>query len=274
MRTSLFSESLFALPLQDAIKSTAEIGFDAIELACWKPHFDYPMTARNAESVAEWIRDAGLAVSALSLQLGGIETGFTDQTISRDQLKMAETLIGLAPVFQTNLIQMNPGPPASRDAEEKHWLCLADAVCELAAMAREAGVKLAFHSTLRQLTDTLSSTERFLEMAPSDCMGVTVDFTNLSFAGESAAPIISRLKGRIYHTHLKNARMGPDGSLTFESLDTGPIDYSQVLPLLDAAGYDGYLSIESRDRNRQGYPAQIAAQKDLAILNRYLDANG
>ncbi|HCQ01863.1 MAG TPA: AP endonuclease, partial [Candidatus Latescibacteria bacterium] len=34
---SLFSQSLFALPLMDAIPTTAQAGYTAIELACTAP---------------------------------------------------------------------------------------------------------------------------------------------------------------------------------------------------------------------------------------------
>ena len=40
MNVSLFSQSLFALPLYDAISATAMAGFHAIELACTAPHFE------------------------------------------------------------------------------------------------------------------------------------------------------------------------------------------------------------------------------------------
>ena len=49
MRPSLFSQSLFALPLEAAIEVTAEIGFGAIELACSEPHFDAARARRAAD---------------------------------------------------------------------------------------------------------------------------------------------------------------------------------------------------------------------------------
>ena len=123
MRISLFSHSLFALSLAEAIRTTADISFHAIELACTKPHLDYETALENPEGVAEQIRNASLAVSALSLF-----NSFTEQADLRNQVKMAGTFIALAPLFDTKLIKMTPGLPASRDAEEKHWQCLAEAV--------------------------------------------------------------------------------------------------------------------------------------------------
>ena len=66
MRLALFSQSLFALSLDEAIDATAALEFPAIELACIAPHLDLPDARRDAPRVARRIRDAGLRVSALS----------------------------------------------------------------------------------------------------------------------------------------------------------------------------------------------------------------
>ena len=267
MRVSLFSQSLFALPLARAIDTTAEIGFGAIELACVEPHLDYATAVENPASVVRQIEGAGLAVSALSLFCN-----LTEQPDS-SQIEMAETFISLAPLFHTELVKMTPGPPASRDAQDRHWRCLADAMASLVPVAREIGVKLAFETHMRQLTDTLSSAERFLDMTPSDCVGLTVDFSNLRFAGEQMQQVVSRLGTRIYHTHVKNGWVDPQGGWHFGPLDTGLTDYAEVLALLHTAGYKGYLSIECLGPEARTAPAR-AAQRDLAILESYLAEMG
>ena len=264
MNVSLFSQSLFALPLTEAIKVTADIGYHAIELACAAPHLDYETATADPERVAREIRDAGLTVSALSMF-----NNFTDRAGLREQLRVAETFISLAALFQTEVVKMTPGPPGSGDASEEHWRCIADAVSELVPLARKVEVKLAFETHMKQLTDTLASSERFLDMTPPDCVGLTVDFSNLSFAGEEMPDTISRLKGRIFHTHLKNGFIVAEGGWNFQELDTGITDYSEVLPLLREAGYDGCLSIECLGAEGREHPARTA-RKDFEIINRYL----
>ncbi|MDP6359061.1 MAG: sugar phosphate isomerase/epimerase [Planctomycetota bacterium] len=264
MKVSLFSQSLFALPLAEAINVTADIGYDAIELACAAPHLEYETAAADPEKIARDIRDAGLDVSALSLF-----NNFTDRAGLREQLRVAETFINLATLFQTEVIKMTPGPPGSSDASEKHWRCLADAVSELVPLARKVEVKLAFETHMKQLTDTFASSERFLDMTPPDCVGLTVDFSNLSFAGEKMPETVSRLKGRIFHTHVKNGFIDAGGGWHFQELDSGITDYSEVLPLLREAGYDGCLSIECLGAETREHPARTA-RRDFDIINRYL----
>lgn len=264
MKISLFSQSLFALPLIEAIKTTAETGFEAIELACISPHLDYKTALENPEAAAAEIRNAGLAVSALSLF-----NNFADGNLLSAQLKEAEMFISLAPLFKTKIIKLTPGPPASRDAQKGHWECLEEALTRLVPVAEKFGVRLAFETHMGQLTDTLESTRRFLDMATSDCVGLTVDFSNLSFAGEKVSMIISQLEDRIYHTHIKNGYIDSAGGWHFQALDSGLTDYSKVIPMLRDAGYEGYLSIECLSPEAKTEPAKTA-KRDLQLLKRYL----
>ena len=261
-RISIFSQSLFALPLSEAIETTARIGFPAIELACVKPHFD--MSIDDPDRVAGHIRETGLEVSALSLF-----NNFTDEAHLDEQIQKAESYIRLAPLFQAKVLKMTPGPPGSADATEDHWRCVSIALEHLMPVAEEIGVRLAFETHMRQLTDTLAGSRRLLEIARNDVVGLTVDFSNLTFAGESMSEVFSALTSRMYNTHLKNGRVGQDGSWHFSALDDGLTDYTQVFSLLRDADYAGYLTIECLSPDARDKPAETA-RKDLDILKDYL----
>jgi sugar phosphate isomerase/epimerase len=259
-RISLFSQSLFSLPLYEAIEATATAGFAAIELACVKPHLDLGTARHDADAVAEHVRRAGLTVSALSLL-----NCFTAPQRLAEEIESAHTFIRLAPLFNTKIAKMTPGPPGSSDATQEHWRCLRTALARLVPVASEVGVRLAFETHMRQLTDTLASSRRLLAMAPTDAVGLTLDFSNLSFAGEKMPAVISALKDRIYNTHLKNGYIDENGNWHFQALDTGLTDYAAVLRLLRQANYDGYLTIECLGPDAQTDPIGTA-KRDLGIL--------
>jgi sugar phosphate isomerase/epimerase len=264
MKISLFSQSLFSLPLTEAIKTTADIGFSAIELACMKPHFDID-TPEDPNKIAQQIHNAGLDVSALSLF-----NNFTDKSQLNNQIDKAVKYIQIATLFKTKVIKMTPGPPDSATATEEHWHCLEIALKQLVPVAEEVGVCLAFETHMRQLTDTLSGSKRLLEMTNSNTVGLTVDFSNLSFAGESMTEVFSALSGRTYNTHLKNGTIGEDGSWHFKSLDDGLTDYMTVLSLLRDINYEGYLTIECLSLEAREKPYENA-KNDLNILTKYLN---
>lgn len=264
VKIALFSQSLFALPLAEAIEGAARVGFPAIELACVRPHFDLELAKREPERVAGQVRDSGLEVAALSLF-----NNFTDGERLREELDAAEVYIRLAPLFGTDLLKMTPGPPGSADAGEGDWENLGRAVNRLAVIAEDAGVRLAFETHMRQLTDTLAGTQRLLDGVQSAAIGVTVDFSNLAFAGEDLAAAIAALGERIYHAHVKNGTIGADGSWHFYALDTGLTDYAEVLASLRSVGYSGYLSVECLGPDAREKPLETAG-RDLEILRAAL----
>lgn len=261
---SLFSQSLFAMPLDDAIAATAGIGIPAIELACMSPHFDLEMAHRNPQQVADQIREYGLTVSALSLF-----NSFTDPATLDAQVEAAETYIRLAPSFDTSLIKITPGRPASTMATAAHWSCFAAALDRLIPFAEKTGVRLACETHMRQLTDTLAGTIRMLDMANSDTLGLTVDFSNMTFAGEKMPDVFAALVPRMYNTHVKNGTISPDGAWRFHALDTGWTDYTEVLTLLRDSGYAGYLTIECLGPDAKERPVETA-QRDMGILRRLM----
>jgi len=264
MKLCLFSQSLFALPLDEAMEVAAELGFSAIELACWGPHLHADPARGDAEGVAAALRANGLEVAALSLS-----NCFTDPGSLDKEIEEAAEFIGLARLFGTDTVKLTPGVPGSAFATDEHWRCLAEAVGQLLPIAVDAGVGLAFETHMRQLTDTLVSSLRFLDLVPDKRVGLTVDFCNLAFAGEDLAEAIRLLGPHMFHAHVKNGHLGPAGEWHFTALDTGMVDYPEVLRLLRNSGYTGYLSIECLGPDAQTAPIDTA-RRDLGILNRWL----
>jgi L-ribulose-5-phosphate 3-epimerase len=268
MKIALFSQSLFALSCLEAIEATRGIGFTAIELACTRPHFDLEMAKAESQRLAEYIRAKGLAVSALSLF-----NNFTDEEGWEGQVAAAEIYIRLAPMFGTDLLKLTPGTPGSTEATDADWDRLIGALERLVPVAEEVGVRLAVETHMRQLTDTLVGTLRLLERVPTSVVGLTVDFSNLSFAGEEMAEVIPALGDRIYNTHIKNGNVGGDGSWNFQPLDVGLTDYSQVLTLLREIDYGGYLTLECLEPEARTEPVETAG-RDLEILRSWLEEMG
>jgi sugar phosphate isomerase/epimerase len=213
--------------------------------------------------VAALATSLGLEVSALSLF-----TAFTEPATRHGQVAAACEFIGLAPRFDTNVVKLTPGAPASRGAAQAHWDSLAAALEPLCDAASEAGVRLAFETHMRQLTDTLAGARRLMDMAPAD-VGLTVDFSNLRFAGEDLGAAIPLLAPRMYNAHVKNGVIGPDGAWRFLPLDQGLTDYAQVVPQLRDLGYDGYLAVECLGPDARTAPRETAA-RDLALLRRWV----
>ncbi len=266
MRISLFSQSLFALPLDRAIPATAEAGYHTIELACRAPHFDR-RRARTKKTV-ELVKNAGLEVSALSLF-----NKFTEPALLDEEVEDAKEYIRFAPEFGTGIVKLTPGPPASADAKKSHWDTLKNAIEELLPAAEKADVRLAFETHMSQLTDTVKSSKKFLGLIDSERVGLTVDFTNLKYAGDDPVKAIRTFRDRIFHVHVKNGAVDDNGTLRFGPLGEGMTDWPKVIAGLKKAAYDGFLSIECLQPMAQNQPGEIA-RRDLDTLWRMLSDAG
>jgi sugar phosphate isomerase/epimerase len=255
---------LLGLNFEEALQGVREAGFTAIEIACREPHVSLEGIKKAPEAYAKLVERAGLSVAALSLY-----NTFTDSARLDDEIDAAAAFIRAASAFETRIVKLTPGPPASAEATDEHWRRLGRAMDELAPVAKEAGVQLAFETHMRQLSDTLASSKRLLELASSDVVGLTVDFSNLAFAGEDTRAVFSELGEHMAHAHVKNGSIDEDGGWHFQRLDEGLTNYDLVLKLLRDSGFDGYLSIECLDPEAQDDPVGVA-RRDLEILNKYL----
>lgn len=268
MRISLFSQSLFALPLAEVPGAVVEAGYGAVELACTEPHLDVGTAKAEGDAWAARLRDSGVTVSALSLF-----SRFTDAAEADGQVEEALAFLDLAPAFETDVVKITPGPPASADAAEAHWAELVNALERLLPRAGQLGVRLAVETHMRQLTDTACSSRQLLGRVPSRALGLTVDFSNLAFAGDDPAASLRGFGDRVYNTHVKNGHIEADGAWAFTALDDGLTSYTAVLGALREAGYDGYLTLECLQPEARERPVETA-RRDRLILEQYLAALG
>jgi sugar phosphate isomerase/epimerase len=267
-RIALFTECLLSMPLMEAIGAAARTGVAAIELACRAPHLDLDTARSSSTRVAGTITGHGLEVSALSLY-----SSFTEPQTLDAQIDAAETYVRLAPAYGTRIVKVTPGRPGSAAATEGHWQGLARALDRLIPIAEALGVKLAFETHMRQLTDTVAGSKRLLGMSDSGALGLTVDFSNLSFAGETVDTVFAELADRMYNTHVKNGVIDARGEWWFLPLDIGWTDYAQVCRRLRECAYDGWLTVECLGRDAAQRPIEVA-RRDLELLRRFLSEAG
>ena len=263
MKTSLFTQSLWAVSLEEAIEITGKIGFDGIELACVKPHLTLEMAQRDASRLLRQIKNNNLKVSALSLF-----TQFTSRETWRGELESAIGFIKCAPDFETDTIKITPGAPSSLEAMDTHWEMLHEVVGRLVEASRATGVRLAVETHLRQLSDRISAVRRILDMDDTGILGVNLDFCNVVFGEDDPVTAIEEMRERLYLTHVKNGYLR-DGRYDFRALDDGVVSYPPIIEKLRKVGYQGYLSIECLGPSAKTQPYETA-KHDYAILRRLL----
>ena len=240
LKTSVFSTSLTALDLREAIRTAAEVGYDAIELGCFGPHLTLEAAETRGDEVCAWLREAGLPVSALSLT---VEYTSADEAVWQANVDETCRFIELCEKFGTRLIKTMPGQPGSAQATAEHWDRYRRAMDAIVPAADAAGVRLAIETHLNHLSDSIATAARCIEDWDPAVLGVNLDFCNVHTCHESALDAIDRFRDRIFLTHVKDSLFTTESG-EYVPLWEGKMDYPPIIERMRSVGYEGYLSIE------------------------------
>ena len=266
MQTSIFSTSLTALDLRDAIHVAAEVGYDAMEVGCFAPHLTLETAEARGDEICAWLREADLPVSALSLS---VNYTAEDDEVWRANVDETCRFIRLCEKFRTRIVKIMPGVPGSAQATEKHWCRFRRAMDVIIPVAEAEGIKLAIETHLGHLSDSIETAARCIESGSPEVLGVNLDFCNVRTCHENPLDAIDRFRGRIYLTHVKDSLFSTESG-EYVPMGEGKMDYVPIIERLRAIGYDGYLSVECLyPQAKKGDPRGAVAH-DLRVLRELL----
>jgi sugar phosphate isomerase/epimerase len=266
VKTSLFSTSLTAFGLKKAIQATAKAGYDAIELGCFAPHLTLDVAESRADEVCDWLKAAGIPVSALSLT---VEYTSDDEATWRRNVDETCRFIRLCAEFGTNLVKTMPGRPGSAKATQRHWDAYRRAMDLIVPVAKSEGVRLAVETHLNHLSDSIETAARCIEFGDPAVLGVNLDFCNVRTCHEDPLDAIERFRGRIFLAHVKDS-LFTLASGEYVPMGQGRMDYRPIVQRLRAIGYDGYLSVECLYPAAKQHDPRGSIAHDLALLRRLL----
>jgi sugar phosphate isomerase/epimerase len=194
MKIGLITDSVGHLPLESALDLAKELGLSSVEVATgnWSeaPHADLPALVSSAEARAEFaekISSRGLTLSALCAngnQLHPIE--------GPEQDKVVRNTITLASNLEVPTVVLMSGLPGARGDSTPNWITTSwppetlkvldyqwNEVAipywkELAAFARDNGVRLAVEACGSQLVHSVSTMFRLIEAAGDDVVGANL----------------------------------------------------------------------------------------------------
>jgi len=264
-RLSLNQATIKYADLTAALRVTADAGVASIGL--WRE----PVAEVGLETAVRMVTDSGLRVS--SLCRGGF---FTTQegparraAIDENRRAIAETAALGAP---TLVLVAGGLPPGSRDlvgARER----VRDAIGELAAEARAAGVTLAIeplhpmYASDRAVVSTLGQALDIAEQFGSDAVGVVVDTFHVwwdpalgrQIARAGAGGYIASYQVCDWATPLPH-----DVLLARHYPGDGVIDFAAISALVQAAGFTGDVEVEIFNQEIWDSPAADVVARTVA----------
>ncbi len=218
------------------IKQVAADGYKQVEL------YGFP----NADAMVEAAKSSGLAVNSSHFEWASVVNPKDDSMSDFAKILEKAEKVGLKhlviPYLQDN-----------ERATLDHYKKIAANANKAAAMAKKAGVQLAYHNhnfEFEPREGGKSGFDVFVEEFSSD-MKFEVDVFWVKAAGLDPVAIISKLKGRVTQVHLKDLKDGlqlPTYSTgvpkdAFQELGDGIIPMEPILVAAKAAGVE-YCHVE------------------------------
>jgi sugar phosphate isomerase/epimerase len=242
-RTSILSDEI-SQDLQVAIRTALGLGFDGLEIRSVDGCPPHLLDDAALRTIRDRMDEHGLRVSAFCppglkcpLPDGAAERAAATSVVQR-AVEQAH-LLGTSVVRIFSFYRDGDTPEPERAAE------LAREV--LAPVEPPPGVALALETGTRSNTPTLALSARFLDLLGDDGIGILWDPGNTAFSGFDPQPFpgdFDTAAARIVHVHVKD----PVGTARYVRLGDGDLPWPAILDGLGAAGYDGWLTLETHWR--------------------------
>jgi len=138
----------------------------------------------------------------------------------------------------------------------------------LGKIAREEGMKLAFHHHMGTSVQTIEETERFLNDTNSDYVYLLYDSGHFAFSEEDSVSALKKFISRVGHVHLKDLRSNiftevkkADSSFldavragVFTVPGDGSIDFPAIFTILEEYKYEGWMVVEAEQDPAKANP--------------------
>jgi sugar phosphate isomerase/epimerase len=289
MQIGLITDSVGHLSFDEALDLAQRLHLGSVEVATgnWSeaPHIDLARVVGSDAARDEFagkVADHGLKISALNANGNQLHpvTGPQHDKVLRDTIDLASSL-------GVPMVVCMSGLPAARNDSVPNWITSSwppenvEVVAyqweevaipywkELAAFARDRGVRLAVEACFNQLVYNSSTMLRLIESAGEDVVGANLDPSHLMGMGADIPTVIRTLGESIFHVHAKDTRINTvvtarDGLLTTDPMEkanvrawnyvtlglghpAGETFWADFVYTLRSVGYDGTMNIEHED---------------------------
>jgi inosose dehydratase len=268
-----FGYSLYGMktvPLDDALRICAEIGYKHVELALnpgW-PTEPKVLDAAARKALRERLATLKLGISGLMLNMSLVvkdEAHAANLAALKDAAQLAHDLVPENPPLIETVLG---GKPAEWDGIKD---AMAGRLRDWAASATEAKITLAIKAHVGSAVNSPERLLWLLEQAPSPALCVAYDFSHFEVQGLPLVPTLDALLPRAKFIHVKDTQ-GDASKFQFLLPGEGRTDYAAYFKLLRERNYRGPVVVEVSAQvfNKPGYDPIAAAKKSYAALTKAL----
>lgn len=247
--------------LATALRTMAGLGFEEIDLGALPgvcDHVPYQLDAAAVAAVSETVRASGLRVRSVNGDIGDLNAVLDGDGREARQGHLDALLIlaantgAKALVLPCGALDHNPVRSVEADLD-----LIAAELTGAERRAAEFGVELWTESLhFLRFCWNLDRAGQLADRLAGSGVGIVMDFSHITAAGEDIQAYLDRHRGRISHVHLRDA---VPGNINL-SIGNGVADFAGGLKRLAADGYTGHysLELETRDVTHDERPAAAA----------------
>lgn len=143
---------------------------------------------------------------------------------------------------------------------------------QLGRIARDEGLRLAYHHHMGTGVQTVEETERFLNDTHPDDVYLLYDSGHFAFSEEDPVAALEKFVSRVGHVHLKDlrtkefARAKNDDSSFLDAVRNGvftvpgdgDINFTSIFKILEKENYQGWMVVEAEQDPAKANPFQYA----------------
>ena len=247
--------------LAPALRTMKELGFEEIDLGALPgvcDHVPYSLDPAAVAAVAAEVSASGLRVRSVNGDIGDLNAVLdADAQSARTQhldalLALAADTGARALVLPCGALDHTPVRGLDEDLDT-----IAGQLVNASERAAGFGVELWTESLhFLRFCWNLERAGLLADRLAGSGVGIVMDFSHITAAGEDVHAYLDRHRGRISHVHLRDA---VPGNINL-SIGNGAADFAGGLKRLAAEGYAGHFSLEleTRDVTHDERPAAAA----------------
>ena len=225
---------------EDWIDLAATYGLDGTEIY---DTFVGDLDASGMAKFADVIHDAGLQVSMYST-----ENDFSREDKKKQAIVQVKDAVDAALVLKSNIVRVTAASPFGIYAVDQKWIESADReevvrscatglkACLDYAEDRQVMLALEDHPIIGW---NLEEFMKIIDLVDDTRLKVNLDTSNVS--PDTIVELTNRVADRVVHMHVKD-RLDNDHRIV---IGTGEVDFGGIFGTLKAAGFNGWLSLET-----------------------------
>lgn len=226
-------------------KKLKEIGYDGIELVFDDSSFDpIKETEEKIRKTAEDFKSEGLEIPSVATGVfWKYNLGSIDEKNRRKGIEYGKAGVKVASIVGASSILVVPAVASPEIPYEELYVNALRSVKELAEFAEDYNVIIAIENVWNKFLYSPVEFKKFITDTGMENVKAYLDVANL-MAISYPENWIHSLGNMISNVHAKDFDMDVGNINGFRNVLKGDVDWKKVYRLLEATGYDGYLTVE------------------------------